>query len=54
MFAAFVVAISIMFQQIEIDSTQKNRIAEKGVVLSKSRKEVYEFISNLENLPLVF
>ena len=53
MFAAFVVAISMMFQQIEIDSKEKNRITKKGVVLSKSRKEVYEFISNLENLPLV-
>lgn len=53
MFAAFVVAISMMFQHIEIDSSEKNSIAEKGAVLSKNRKDVYEFISNLENLPLV-
>lgn len=53
-FAMFVAGVAITFQNIELDPSDKNKIAEKAVVLPKSQKEVYQFMTRLENLPLVF
>lgn len=53
MIALFVAGVSVMFQNMELDPADKNQVAEKVVILSKSRSDVYAFMSKLENLPLV-